>query len=153
MRPVTSTEMTLSPFLNVQLAPAKCARTDDAIMPSEIGRRLRRTTRLQVSGGGNDQACERSQLACAERRIAERSEADRDVRALRDEVLPLIRHGHFHTQLRVRGEEFGEPRDDFTGAVNHRQRQSDQAAKRVQAARGILGLLKSGQDFASAFQK
>lgn len=85
--------------------------------------------------------------------IIELAETDGDVGAFRNEVLPLIRHRHFHAQLRMRGEKFGKMWNNLPRAVNHGQREADQTAQRIEPARSVLGVFKSGQDLACAFQK
>jgi hypothetical protein len=133
--------------------PAEVAGAEDAVVRSEVGRRFCRAARLQVSGRGDQHALQRHQLAGAEGGVVEFAEADGDVGAFGEQILARIDHGHFHPQQRMHLQKFRQPRNDLAGAVDHGDRKPDDAAERIEAARGVLGVLDLAQDFSGAVEK
>ena len=76
---------------------------------------------------------------------AEFAKPDRDIGAFGDQILPRIDHRHLDPQQRMQVEEFRQPRNDLPRAVEHRQRQADDASQGIDAARGVFGVLDSAR--------
>ena len=122
-------------------------------MGREIGRRLRHAARLQIGRGGHQDAFQGRELARAKGGIRKLADANRDVDALGDQVLPLVGNRHLHMELGMPAKELGQARDHLTRAIDDRQRQADRAAQGVHAARCVFGLSQLGQNPARAVEE
>ena len=109
--------------------------------------------RFQIDGRRHQHSLQRYEPARAETGIAEFAETNGDIGAFRHQILPRIGNRHLEAQQRMRGEKFRQPRNDLARAIDHWQREADDAAQWIEAARRVFGVLDFGEDLARPIQE
>ena len=124
-------------------------RTENAVVPGEVGGRLRRSPARKVGRRGNGEARSLAQQPRAESGIGQRAQPQGHIGAFGDQILGPVGHQQLDAQFRMLRREARQTRDDFANSECPRQRHPQRAAQAVCSARGIFGIVEIARGFAA----